>query len=38
VNKIKIDLRDKEWNGMALIDLTEDRDKGMSLVNLVMNS
>jgi hypothetical protein len=37
VDNIKIDLREKEWYGVAWIDLAQDRDQWRALVNTVMN-
>jgi hypothetical protein len=37
VNNIKMDLREKGWDGMDWIDLSQDRDQWRSLVNTVMN-
>jgi hypothetical protein len=37
MDNIKIGLREIGWDGMDLIDLTRDRDKGKALVNTVMN-
>jgi hypothetical protein len=36
-DNIKIDLREKGWNGMDWIDLAQDRDQCRALVNTVMN-
>jgi hypothetical protein len=37
VDNIKIDLREKGWDGMDWIDLAEDRDQWRVLVDTVMN-
>jgi hypothetical protein len=37
VDNIKIDLREKGWDGMDWIDLAQDRDHWRALVNTVMN-
>jgi hypothetical protein len=37
VDNIKIDLRQTEWDGMDLINLAQDTDKGRALENMVMN-
>jgi hypothetical protein len=37
VDNIKMDLREMEWNGMALIDLVQDRDQWRVSVNTAMN-
>jgi hypothetical protein len=37
VDKIKMDLREIEWDGMDWIDLAHDRDQWRALVNTVMN-
>jgi hypothetical protein len=37
VENIKIDLREKGWDGMDWIDLAQDRDQWRALVNMVMN-
>jgi hypothetical protein len=34
---IKIDLRERGWDGMDWIDLAQDRDQWRALVNTVMN-
>jgi hypothetical protein len=36
VDNIKMDLREKEWDGMDWIDLAPDRDQWRALVNTVM--
>jgi hypothetical protein len=36
-DNIKMDLREMRWGHMDLIDLAQDRDKWISLVNMVMN-
>jgi hypothetical protein len=36
VNKIRIDLRETEWDGLYWIDLAQDRDQWRALVNTVM--
>jgi hypothetical protein len=36
VEKIKIDLREIEWDGMDWVDLAQDRDQWRALVNTVM--
>jgi hypothetical protein len=36
-DNIKIDLRDKGWDGMEWIRLAQDRDQWRALVNKVMN-
>jgi hypothetical protein len=35
-DNIKIDLREKGWDGMDWIDLAQDRDQQRALVNTVM--
>jgi hypothetical protein len=35
--KVKMDLREIEWDGMNWIDLVQDRDQWRALVNTVMN-
>jgi hypothetical protein len=35
--KIKMDLREVEWEGMDWTELAQDRDRGQALVNAVMN-
>jgi hypothetical protein len=37
VSNIKLDLREKGWNGMDWIDLAQDRDQWRALVKAVMN-
>jgi hypothetical protein len=37
MDNIKMDLREKEWDGMEWTDLAEDRDQWRALVNTVMN-
>jgi hypothetical protein len=37
VDNIKIDLRERGWNGMEWSDLVQDRDQSKALVNTVMN-
>jgi hypothetical protein len=37
VNNIKIDLRERGWDGMDWIDLAEDRGQWMALLNTVTN-
>jgi hypothetical protein len=37
VGNIKMDLGDIKWNGMAWIDLAQDRDQWRALVKAVMN-
>jgi hypothetical protein len=37
MDNIKMDLREIKWDGMDLIDLTQDRDQWKDLVNTVMN-
>jgi hypothetical protein len=37
VDNIKMDLRDIEWNGMAWIDLAQNRNQWRAPVNTVMN-
>jgi hypothetical protein len=36
VDNIKIDLREREWDGMDWIDLAQDRDQWRALMNTVM--
>jgi hypothetical protein len=36
-DNIKLDLTEIGWDGMAWIDLAQDRDKWRALVNTVMN-
>jgi hypothetical protein len=37
VDNVEVDLREIGWDGMDWIDLTQDRDRWMTLVNTVMN-
>jgi hypothetical protein len=37
VDSIKIELRDRGWDGMDCNDLAQDRDQWRALVNTVMN-
>jgi hypothetical protein len=37
VDNIKMDLREKGWDGVDWIDLAQDRDQWRALVNAVMN-
>jgi hypothetical protein len=37
VDNIKMDLRERGWDGMDWIDLVQDRDQWTALVNTVMN-
>jgi hypothetical protein len=37
VDNNKIDLREKEWDGMDWIDLAQNRDQWRAFVNTVMN-
>jgi hypothetical protein len=37
VNHVKIYLRETGWDGMAWVNLTEDRDQWRVLVNMLMN-
>jgi hypothetical protein len=37
VDNIKMDLRERGWDGMVWIDLAQDRDQWRALVNAVMN-
>jgi hypothetical protein len=37
VDKIKIDLRGRGWDGIDWIDVVQDRDQWRTLVNTVMN-
>jgi hypothetical protein len=37
VDNIKMDLRQKGWDGMDWINLAQDRDQWRTLVNTVMN-
>jgi hypothetical protein len=36
-DNIKMDLRERRWDGMDWIDLAQDRDKWRALANTVMN-
>jgi hypothetical protein len=36
VDNIKMDLGEKEWDGMDWIDLAQDRDQWRALVNMVI--
>jgi hypothetical protein len=36
-DNIKMDLRERGWDGMDWIDLAQDRDQWRALVNTVMN-
>jgi hypothetical protein len=36
VDNIKIDLREREWDGMDWIELAQNRDQWRALVNTVM--
>jgi hypothetical protein len=36
VDKIKMDLRETEWDGMDWIDLAQDRDQWKALLNTAM--
>jgi hypothetical protein len=36
VDNIKIDLREKRWDGMDWIELADDRDQWRAVVNTVM--
>jgi hypothetical protein len=36
-DNIKIDLRERGWDGMDWIDLAQDRDQWRALVNIVMD-
>jgi hypothetical protein len=36
VDNIKIDLRERGWDGMDWIDLAQDRDQWSTLMNTVM--
>jgi hypothetical protein len=37
VDNVKVDLRERGWDGMNYIDLAQDRDQWTALVNTVMN-
>jgi hypothetical protein len=37
VDNIKMDLRERGWDGLNWIDLAQERDKWMALVNAVLN-
>jgi hypothetical protein len=37
VDNIKMDLREREWDGTDWIDMTEGRDQWRTLVKMVMN-
>jgi hypothetical protein len=37
VDYIKLDLRERGWDGMDWIDLAQDRDQRKALMNTVMN-
>jgi hypothetical protein len=37
MDNIKMDLREKGWDGMNWIDLAQERDQWRALVNTVMN-
>jgi hypothetical protein len=37
VDNIKMDLREKGWDGVNWVDLAQDRDQWRALVNTVMN-
>jgi hypothetical protein len=37
VDNIKIDLRERGWDGMDWIDLAQYRDQWRALVNILMN-
>jgi hypothetical protein len=37
VDNIKIDLREREWNGVDWIDVAQDRNQWKALVNTVLN-
>jgi hypothetical protein len=37
VDSIKIDLRERGWDGVDWVDLAQDRDQWRALVNTVMN-
>jgi hypothetical protein len=36
-DNIKMDLQDVGWDGVDLIDMTQDKDRWRALVNAVMN-
>jgi hypothetical protein len=37
VDNIKIDLRERGWDGVYWIDMAQDRDQWRALVNMVLN-
>jgi hypothetical protein len=37
VNNIKMDVRERGWDGMDWIDVAQDKDQWRALVNMVMN-
>jgi hypothetical protein len=37
VDNIKMDLREKGWDGMDFTDLAQDREQWRALVNMVIN-
>jgi hypothetical protein len=37
VNNIKVDLREREWDGMDLTDVAQDMEQWRALVKTVMN-
>jgi hypothetical protein len=37
VYNIKVDVKDIEWEGVALVYLTQDKDKWWTVVNIVIN-
>jgi hypothetical protein len=37
VDNIKVDLRERKWDGLDWIDLAQDRDQWRALMNTVMN-
>jgi hypothetical protein len=37
VDNIKIDLRERDWDGINWIDLAQDREQWRALVNTVIN-
>jgi hypothetical protein len=37
VNRIKMDLRERGWDGTDRIDLAQDREQWKALVNTIMN-